>query len=199
MGTLIGIIPAAGKGVRARPYTSLVPKGMLQIAGKPNLERIICLMRDSLQIEEIYIVVGYLGQTVKDYFRDGSVLGVKLHYIDNMELDKGLAWSILLAGKEIDSPCCVMLSDECYVGSNHQALLEFPFESHLATCTVMQVDDVEFIKRNYSVVMEGSVVSHLIEKPGDPQNNLLGCGTFVMNPDSLKNLQTNSSDQPVAM
>ena len=183
MGKLVGLIPAAGKGVRARPYTSLVPKGMLQVNGKPNLERIICLMRDQLGIDEIYMTVGYLSGVIKDYFKDGQWLGVTLHYIDNAELDKGLGWSILLAGRHIKHPCCVMLSDECYVGSNHAELLDIDYEHALATCTVMDADDTKLIKRNYSVHKEGTRVRNLVEKPQVLENNLLGLGTFILTPD----------------
>ena len=182
MSKLVGLIPAAGKGVRARPYTTLVPKGMLQIDGRPNLERIICQMRDQLGIVEIYMTVGYLSTVIKEYFRDGSQLGVKLHYIDNTELDKGLAWSILLAGKSLTSPCCVMLSDECYIGANHSDLLNFPYEEGLVTCSVMSADDTKMIKRNYSIIKEGNRALKLIEKPQVLENNLLGLGTFILTP-----------------
>lgn len=182
MAKLVGLIPAAGKGVRARPYTTLVPKGMLQLDGRPNLERIICLMRDELGIEDIYMTVGYLSPIIKDYFRDGSQLGIRLHYIDNSELDKGLAWSIFIAGRQLDCPCCVVLSDECYIGSNHRELLEFPFEDAMATCAVMDADDAKLIKRNYSVRKEGNHILRLLEKPQILENNLLGLGTFILTP-----------------
>lgn len=183
MGKLTGLIPAAGKGVRARPYTSMVPKGMLQVNGKPNLERIICLMRDQLGIDEIYMTVGYLSHVIKEYFGDGSRFGVKLHYVDNHELDKGLAWSILLAGRQIQQPCCVMLSDECYVGSNHCELLGIDYDRAIATCTVMDADDTKLIKRNYSVRKEGITALGLVEKPQVLENNLLGLGTFILTPE----------------
>jgi UDP-N-acetylglucosamine diphosphorylase / glucose-1-phosphate thymidylyltransferase / UDP-N-acetylgalactosamine diphosphorylase / glucosamine-1-phosphate N-acetyltransferase / galactosamine-1-phosphate N-acetyltransferase len=182
MSKLVGLIPAAGKGVRARPYTTLVPKGMLQIDGRPNLERIICQMRDQLGIVEIYMTVGYLSAVIKEYFRDGSQFGVKLHYIDNTELDKGLAWSILLAGKALTSPCCVMLSDECYIGANHADLLNFPYAEGLVTCSVMSADDTKMIKRNYSIIKKGNRATRLIEKPQVLENNLLGLGTFILTP-----------------
>ncbi|MBU1568588.1 MAG: hypothetical protein KJ630_23545 [Proteobacteria bacterium] len=188
MGKLVGLIPAAGKGMRARPYTSLVPKGMLQIDGRPNLERIICQMRDDLGIEEIYMTVGYLSAVIKEYFADGSRFGVQLHYIDNTELDKGLAWSILLAGRDLTSPCCVMLSDECYIGSNHAELLNFPYEKGLATCSVMSADDTRMIKNNYSVIKEGNQAYRLFEKPQVVKNNLLGLGTFILTPDFFPRL-----------
>lgn len=182
MGKLVGLIPAAGKGVRARPYTSLVPKGMLQIDGRPNLERIICQMRDDLGIDEIFMTVGYLSAVIKEYFKDGQKFGVKLHYIDNSELDKGLGWSILLAGRAFSSPCCVMLSDECYIGSNHIELLEFPYEEGLVTCSVMSADDTKMIQRNYSIIKSGIRAKRLIEKPQVLENNLLGLGTFILTP-----------------
>jgi UDP-N-acetylglucosamine diphosphorylase / glucose-1-phosphate thymidylyltransferase / UDP-N-acetylgalactosamine diphosphorylase / glucosamine-1-phosphate N-acetyltransferase / galactosamine-1-phosphate N-acetyltransferase len=183
MGKLIGLIPAAGKGIRARPYTSLVPKGMLQVDGRPNLERIICLMRDELQIDEIYMTVGYLSAVIKDYFKDGSQFGVRLHYVDNTELDKGLAWSILLAGRQLSAPCCVILSDECYIGSNHAQLRDFPYQEAIATCTVMNTDDTKLIKRNYSVRKAGIKILNLLEKPESFENNLLGLGTFILTPE----------------
>lgn len=182
MAKLVGLIPAAGKGVRARPYTTLVPKGMLQLDGRPNLERIICLMRDELAIEDIYMTVGYLAPIIKEYFRDGSQLGVRLHYIDNTELDKGLAWSILIAGQHLNCPCCVILSDECYIGSNHAELLDFPYEDAIATCAVMDADDAKLIKRNYSVRKAGNRTLRLLEKPQVLENNLLGLGTFLLAP-----------------
>ena len=115
--------PAAGRGVRARPYTTLVPKGTLQVDVRPNLERSICLMGDALQIDEIYMTVDYRFSVIKEYFKDGSQLGVRLHYIDNTEVEKGLAWSILLVGRQLSAPCCAILSDECSIGSNQAELL----------------------------------------------------------------------------
>jgi len=182
MPKFIGIIPAAGKGMRARPYTQEVPKGMLHLNGRPNLERLVCQMRDDLEIEEIRIVVGYLGEVIKNYFEDGSRFGVRITYIDNHELDKGLAWSVLLAGRELQSPCIVMLSDECYIGSNHRELLNFPLDEGIAACTVMRADDGRLIKRNYSVHKDGNRAVRLIEKPKVLENNLLGLGTFILTP-----------------
>ena len=189
MAELVGLIPAAGKGVRARPYTSLVPKGMLQIDGRPNLERIINLMRDDLGITRIYMTVGYRSDVIRHYFGDGSSFGVQLHYVENVELDRGLAWSVLLAGRQAAAPCCVMLSDECYIGSNHRELLIFPYDEVIATCTTMEVDDVRLIQRNYAVYKEGDRILKLVEKPEVVENNLLGLGTFLLMPTFFERLE----------
>jgi dTDP-glucose pyrophosphorylase len=189
MNQLVGLIPAAGKGVRARPYTNMIPKGMLEVNGRPNLERNICLMRDSLKITEIYIVVGYLGHIIKDYFKDGSQLGVTLHYIENTDLEKGLAWSILLAGQFISDYFCCILSDERYINSNHHDLLSFPYQRALATCAVMHVDDPKLISRNYTVLTKGRRIVKLIEKPEEIKNDMLGCGSFIFSPEIFPKLE----------
>ena len=94
---MIGIIPAAGSGIRARPYTYELHKGMFLIDGKPNIQRHIELMRDEMGIEEIVIVLGYMAETITAFFGDGSDHDVRLTYVENQHLDKGWAWSVLLA------------------------------------------------------------------------------------------------------
>ena len=182
MTKLVGLIPAAGKGVRARPYSDMIPKGMLNIGGRPNLERLICRMRDHLQIEDIYLVVGHLAEVITAYFKDGSWLGVRLHYVDNTELGRGLAWSVLLGGRDLKAPCCVMLSDECYIATNHSELLDFPYDNALVTCAITSTDDRKLISQNYSVLNDDSIALKLIEKPSVIENDILGLGTFILTP-----------------
>ena len=141
-GRLIGLIPAAGLGSRVRPYSELMPKSMLPINGVPNLQRIVELMRDQLGIVEIVIVTGYRAEVIEEFFDDGRALGVSIRYVRNTALHRGLAWSILLGRELIDRPFCVILSDECYVDSNHHELKDETVRGAFATCGVMEVDDV---------------------------------------------------------
>jgi dTDP-glucose pyrophosphorylase len=182
MSDLCGLIPAAGKGTRAYPYTKKTPKSMLEINGEPNLLRNIVLMRDELNISKIYIVVGHQGDVIRERMGDGSGLGVHITYIQNDCIEKGLAYSILLGRKHIKDYFVVILSDECYVDSNHNEILSLDYRSFPATISIMEVDNKELIKRNYSVEMQDGKVLRLLEKPTETRNNILGCGTFVFHP-----------------
>lgn len=182
MANLIGLIPAAGKGRRARPYTSDRPKCLLEIDGVPNIERNIAIMRDQLRIKDVYVVVGHLGEMIRETLGDGSRLGVRIHFLQNDDLDKGLAHSVFLAREHIRDDFCMILSDECYVNSNHAALLDAGTAGATATCAVMRVDDRELISRNYSVALEGDRIVEIIEKPGEVSNDLLGTGTVLFTP-----------------
>ena len=189
MNKLYGLIPAAGKGTRAYPYTRNLHKGMLEINGEPNLQRIIRLMRDELHIRDICIVIGHLGDSIKSYFGDDAQLNVNLRYIENTELDKGLAYSVLLSKAYIDDYFCVMLCDECYISSNHHALRSAPYRSAIATCAALHVDETELIKRNYAVYTDGEFISRLVEKPRQVDNDFLGVGTFVFSPSLYDHLE----------
>jgi NDP-sugar pyrophosphorylase family protein len=186
---LWGLIPAAGKGTRAYPYTENRHKGLLDVNGKPNMERIIFIMRDALCITDIVIVTGHLGDSIRQQFGDGSSLQVRLHYVENNNVEKGLAWSILLARPLINDYFCVMLCDESYISSNHRDLLSFPYEDALFTCAGLKVDDASLIRKNYAVVQYEGVLQQIIEKPSYVPNDIMGSGTFICAPEIFDRLE----------
>lgn len=81
---MIAVISAGGKGTRLSQVTIDIPKPMAKIADKPILEhQIICLRENG--IKDIYLLIGYLGDVIKDYFKDGSSFGVNIHYVEEKE------------------------------------------------------------------------------------------------------------------
>jgi len=78
------VIMAGGKGTRVSSIASDIPKPMIPICGKPILEhQIECLKRNSLT--EIILVIGHLGQHIKDYFGDGKRFGCNISYYNETE------------------------------------------------------------------------------------------------------------------
>jgi NDP-sugar pyrophosphorylase family protein len=76
-----GFIVAGGEGKRLRPLTDEIPKPLLPIGEKPIIQTIVERMRE-YGILTIYISINYKKQMVKNYLRDGSRYGVKIHYIE---------------------------------------------------------------------------------------------------------------------
>lgn len=68
------ILLAAGMGTRLRPLTLTTPKSLVEVNGKPMLERQIEFLRE-IEIDEIIVVTGYLNEKFK-YLREKY--GVKL-------------------------------------------------------------------------------------------------------------------------
>lgn len=74
------VIMAGGRGARLAPLTDDIPKPMLQVAGRPILERLILHLAGS-GIDRIFLSVNYLGHTIQDYFGDGLRFGCAIEYL----------------------------------------------------------------------------------------------------------------------
>ncbi|MBW3544681.1 MAG: NTP transferase domain-containing protein, partial [Bacteroidetes bacterium] len=73
-------IMAGGEGKRLRPLTETVPKPLLKVGDKPIIEYNIDRLM-SYGVENIHISVNYLGDKIKEYFRNGESKGIKIQYI----------------------------------------------------------------------------------------------------------------------
>lgn len=188
--SLIGVIPAAGSGIRARPYTYEQHKGMFSIDGRPNLLRVIDTMQYDVGIKEIVIILGYMGDSIQERFGDGTDRNLRIHYVENQNLDKGWAWSVLLAKPFLaNRHAFVMLADEFYLKANLVDLKSFPYKKYSAVCFVKESENPEEIKRNFSVEQAGNRVVRLVENPINLPNNLLGMASFIVNPKVLDLLE----------
>ena len=78
------VIMAGGKGTRIRSVAENIPKPMIEVAGKPVLERQIEFF-SRRGVKDITISIGYLGNVIKNYFGDGEKFGVKIRYIEENE------------------------------------------------------------------------------------------------------------------
>ena len=73
------VIMAGGKGTRIASVKSDVPKPMIPICGKPILEWQIENLK-ACGLTDITLVIGYLGQVIKEHFGDGEKFGVNISY-----------------------------------------------------------------------------------------------------------------------
>lgn len=185
---MIGVIPAAGRGTRAYPYSTGIPKGMLDVGGRPLLERTVGILRDQLAVERIVIVVNRDGGMIRAHFGDGARFGVPIVYVENDAVERGLGYSLLLARPFVREHCVVVLADECYLDTNHHALLSSGYRDALAVCAVQVTEATELIERNYAVHGQRGRATSIEEKPARPTGAMLGLGTFVLSRDFFQHL-----------
>lgn len=77
------VILAAGRGKRMEKLTAQTPKPLLKIGGRPILEYLISNL--PLEINEIVLVIGYLGDKIKRHF-GSEFKGIKIDYVELKEL-----------------------------------------------------------------------------------------------------------------
>lgn len=183
-----GVVLAGGKGLRLCPGGDGTAKPMVMINGRPLLEYII-LMLQRLGFKALYLIVGYKKEAIMDHFKKGQSYGVDISYIENMYIDdkrkNGLSDALLLVKGIINEPFMTILGDEIYVDTLHREMIRLfegtkKYEAMIAVCRTENIDEV---KKNYSVKVDNDLlVSDLEEKPFNPWNNLVGCGTYLFRP-----------------
>jgi len=154
---------------------------MLEVAGKPLLVRNVELLRDALGIREIILVVGHLSAYIREQLGDGRQLGVALRYVDNPRVDDGLGTLLPVVEPLVREPFVLVLGDELYLGTNHAALADVP-SPWTAVCALHRTEDLDVVRKNYTVEAAGGRITALIEKPDAPAGPWVGCGTFLFDP-----------------
>ena len=106
------VIMAGGIGSRMSCITTEIPKPMIQVCGKPVLEREIECLREQGYFDLI-ITVGHLARAIQDYFGDGSRFGVRIkYYVEEKPL--GNAGALYELKNEFDDDFLLLNADSVF-------------------------------------------------------------------------------------
>ncbi len=73
------VIAAGGKGTRLAMVAKDIPKALVKIGEKPIIEHQIILLK-KYGIKDIWMLLGYKGDQINEYLKDGKKWGVNIHY-----------------------------------------------------------------------------------------------------------------------
>jgi bifunctional UDP-N-acetylglucosamine pyrophosphorylase/glucosamine-1-phosphate N-acetyltransferase len=172
------LILAAGEGKRMGPLTENRPKPMLPVAGKPFLEHTVNALMDA-GITEITILTGYHGVSIKDHFKDGSSLGVKIRYLVQPQR-LGTSHAVGMAKDIIDGPFICLNGDVIVTKSLLTSLIERYDSLKKSIMTLIEVEDAS---RFGLVEVKGEKVQRIIEKSGQKMRGLINGGIYVLTPE----------------
>ncbi|MDY6770237.1 MAG: sugar phosphate nucleotidyltransferase [Candidatus Nanohaloarchaea archaeon] len=181
-----GLIPAAGKGTRMRPFTRAYPKELLPVGKKAVIEHAIDALKMA-GIDDICIIVGHKQHAILDYLGSGEDLGVHITYAVQDERT-GLATAVKAGERVIDDePFAVVLGDSFFNPKNFVDDLRAYHENEGADATIgaVEVDD----PTSFGVIDgdgdEQGRVNGLVEKPaaGEAPSNLAIAGVYMFQPE----------------
>ena len=184
---LTGVIAAAGKGTRAYPKTTFIPKPLFRIEGKSILAHNVDLLINRLKVKKIYVLVGHLSEQVTREVEElAKIISVPIETAP--WTTKGLASDVASLEDRIDGPFALILGDEFYYKSNHEKFLATlrKYPKLTASIGVTPTSLINRIRKNYSVELQGEKIRNLIEKPEDPPNDLLGLGSYLFTPEYFR-------------
>jgi mannose-1-phosphate guanylyltransferase/phosphomannomutase len=172
------VIMAGGHGTRLRPLTSNQPKPMLPIVGQPMMQHIVRLARKH-GITDVVATVQFLASIVRNFFGDGSDLGVSLSYATEEE-PLGTAGSVRNARPLLDDRTLV-LSGDSVTDVDLSELIRFHESRDAAvTVTLKRVrDPLEF---GIVILDAEGRVERFLEKPGwgNVFSDTINTGIYVL-------------------
>lgn len=175
------VIMAGGEGRRLRPFTDTRPKPMMEVAGRPILERIV-LHLVGYGIKRIFLSVNYLAHMIREHFGDGARFGCAIEYLHETEpLGSGGALSLLPQG--IEHPLLVMNGDLVSQFDVSRMLDHHARERAEATLAARHHQvDIPF----GVLEADGTRLVSLTEKPS--AHYLINAGIYVLEPRLLQRI-----------
>ncbi|MCS7202561.1 MAG: nucleotidyltransferase family protein [Dictyoglomus sp.] len=186
-----GVILSAGLGKRLRPLTDNLPKGLIPVLGKPILEYILLGFKYA-GIKDIAIIIGYLGEKIKDYFKDGKIINLNISYIIQ-EIPKGTGAAVLKAKDFVGNENFMLSWGDVIVERENYINIKNAFEKN--PCDVlMGLNYEEDLSQGGAVFLEEKnnilKVKDIIEKPKEKVNtNWNQTGIFILKPIIFKYLE----------
>tara|TARA_B100001123_G_C15341416_1_gene1035113 strand:- start:1307 stop:2380 length:1074 start_codon:yes stop_codon:yes gene_type:complete len=175
------VIMAGGKGSRMEPFTSVLPKALIPVHGKPIIDHIIEKFTD-LGCREFYVSVNYKSRILKSYFEELD----RSYQVQFVEEDSplGTAGSLHLLNGRFNSPIFVTNCD-ILVTTDYQKLYNYHqsggFELTLVACAK------EYVIPYGTCELDGNGnFLNIDEKP--KYDFLVNTGLYVINPDVLNRI-----------
>ncbi len=190
------VILAGGMGTRISEETSVRPKPMVEIGGKPILWHIMKIY-SSYGINEFIICLGYKGYLIKEYFANYflHMSDVTFDMVNNkMEIHQNFAesWRVTLVDTGEDSMTGGRLArvreyigDDDFCFTYGDGLSDVPIDRliafHNEQGTLATVTAVQPPGRFGSLDLKNSKVSRFVEKP-EGDGGWVSGGFFVLSP-----------------
>jgi mannose-1-phosphate guanylyltransferase/mannose-1-phosphate guanylyltransferase/phosphomannomutase len=178
------MVLAAGLGTRLKPITFGIPKPMVPVIDRPCMAHLLALVSKH-GFTDAVANLHYYPDTIRDYFGDGSALGVNLEYNFEEELlgTAGGVRAVKDTLTEGGEPFLIISGDALTDIDLSKLIERHKTSGGVATLTVKRVADT----REYGVVLHDAAgrITGFQEKPEPDEalSDLGNCGIYVFSPE----------------
>ena len=176
------VIIAGGKGTRLAPLAKNIPKALIKIGKKPLIEHQIALLK-RYEVKEIWILLGYLGDQIREYLQDGKKWNVNIYYHQEKK-PLGTAGALKILQRKIKEDFLVLFGD-IMLDFDMQRFINWHKEKKGKICSIIvHPNDHPFDSNLVELGRKGEVIS-LLRKPHRPGaifRNLSIAGVYIFSP-----------------
>jgi len=174
------VILAAGRGTRMRELTQDLPKPMIRVRKRPVLQHIVEGLA-AAGVRQFLIVIGYRGDVVRDFFKDGADFDVQIEYTEQKVQDGTGRVVDLARGFTGASPFILSYGDILVDPDNYRGLVRLE-DSVAAIISVKRNEDVS--KGGAVFLNDSFELTDLREKPkpGEPTSPWYNAGLYAFRP-----------------
>jgi mannose-1-phosphate guanylyltransferase / phosphomannomutase len=178
------VVMAGGEGSRLRPMTANQPKPLLPVVNRPLMEHVLRLLQRH-GFDETVVTVQFLASLVRNYFGDGSDLGMDLSYATE-ERPLGTAGSVRNAEAALSDDTFLVISGDALTDVDLSAVVRAHRSrgSLVTVCLARRPDPLEF---GIVITDDEGRVERFLEKPswGQVFSDTVNTGIYVMEPEVL--------------
>ena len=170
---------AGGKGTRLKPYTAFLPKGMMPVADRPNIELLLRQLKH-FGFNRVTLATGHMAGLLEAYFAAHPVPGLAIDYtVEKTALGTVGALRLL---KDVQHPVLVVNCDVVTDLNFHDV-----YEAHTAgasALTVVLARQEHVLPLGVVDVDNAGIVQSFSEKP--TLDFLVNTGIFVLEPHTIE-------------
>lgn len=167
------IILAAGEGVRMRPLTYQTPKPLLEVHGKPLIERLVETFPADLN--ELVIVVGYKGELIKAHC-GRRFHGRPITYVTQPERHGTFGALELVKQRIGERPFALFFANDLFDRETVAELVKYP----LAAVTARVENPSRF---GVVELTPSGHIKSITEKPEHPTSNVVLTSAYTLTRD----------------
>ena len=157
------VILAGGEGCRLQPISEGMPKALVPLLGRPVLEHTIRLLRRH-GFTDLCMAVCHHADQLREYFGDGSRLGVKLTWVRE-ETPLGTAGAVYHCREYLDNEDVLVVSGDIVTDLDLTALIRAHKDCG-GVATIAVCSHPRPLEYGLVLADESGRVTELIEKPG---------------------------------
>lgn len=186
------IVLAGGFGTRIQPLTNGMPKPMLPILNRPMMEHTMIKLRDELGIKDVAVLLYFMPDVIKSYFKDGAELGMNISYYLPDD-DYGTAGAVGFAREFLDETF-IIVSGDLVTNFKFDEIYDF-HKAKKSKLTISLTPVENPLQFGVVIANKEGKIQKFLEKPswGEVFSDTINTGIYIIEPEILNYIPVKSN------